>query len=159
MHRLFGLRQSLLLLEGRFLLNDATASTPIINVLRSLSKDYIPSIVPTLGWFLCPPIHWKPSKIKAPSLSLFLFLCCSIRPPQMMGKRPPLHVPPCRIASPTTILHRNHRSVGCCVPSSNGSHPRPMLRPSLNFSLGAIGALQSRDSAAASLSSCAGHLK
>ena len=28
-----------------------------------------------------------------------LFLHRSIRPPQMMGKRPPLHVPPCRIAS------------------------------------------------------------
>ena len=42
--------------------NDATASTPIINVLRSLSQGYIPSIVPTLGWLLCPPIHWKPSK-------------------------------------------------------------------------------------------------
>ena len=32
----------------------------------------------------------------------FLFLRRSIRPPQMMGKRPPLHVPPCRIASPTS---------------------------------------------------------
>ncbi len=58
--------------------------------------------MPTLGWLLCLPIHWKPSKIKAPSLSLFLSLRRSIRHPQMMGKRPPLHVLPCCIASPTS---------------------------------------------------------
>ena len=62
-------RQNLL-----FSRNDATASTIIINVLRSFSPDYIPSIVPTLGWLLFPPIHWKPSKIKALLLSLFFTL-------------------------------------------------------------------------------------
>ena len=36
------------------------------------------------------------------TLSLFLFFRRSIRPPQMTGKRPPPHVPPSRVASPTS---------------------------------------------------------
>ncbi len=82
--------------------NDATASSPIVNVLHSLSPDYIPLIGPTLDWLLCLPIYSKQSKVKAPTLSLFLFFRRSIRPPQMAGKRPPPHVPPGCIASPTS---------------------------------------------------------
>ncbi len=59
------------------------------------------------------------------------------------------NVPP----STEIIIH-----VGCCVPSSNGSHPRPALLPSLNFLLGAIGAPQSSYSATASPSPCTGCL-
>ena len=103
-----------------------TASTPIVNVLHTISPEYISSIGPTLSWLIYPPIHWKPSKIKAPKLNLFLFFCPSIRPPQTTGKCPPPHVPP--VASPLQhpIPHRHHRSVDCCVSSSRGRHPRPV---------------------------------
>ena len=46
--------------------------------------------------------------------------------------------------------HRHHRSVDCCVLSSRGSHPRPVLRPSLNLSMGAILVPQTRESVAVS---------
>ena len=81
---------------------DFMASSPIAIALRSVSPKCILTIGPLFGWLLHLSIHWKPSKIEAPSLSLFLFLRRSIRPPQMMGKRPPLHVPPGRIASLTS---------------------------------------------------------
>jgi hypothetical protein len=54
--------------DGR---NDATASSPIVIVLRAVPPNFIPLLRPTFGWLLCPPIQWKPSKPKAPSLSLF----------------------------------------------------------------------------------------
>ena len=49
------------------------ASSPIVIALRAVSPNYIPSLRPNLGWLLCPPIHWKPSKCKTPSLSLIFF--------------------------------------------------------------------------------------
>ncbi len=100
---------------------------------------------------MCPPIQWKPSKPKATLLSIYLFFVCSIcRPKQQVNvlttRSAPaastLQRPPCRRRRPT---------VGCCIPPLSGSHPRPMLRPSLIFLMGAILAPQSRESAAVSV--------
>jgi hypothetical protein len=61
----------------------------------------------------------------------------------------PLQRPPSR---------RHHRSVGCCVSLSNDGHLRPVLRPSLNFSMGAISAPQTKASNAARASPATGRL-
>jgi hypothetical protein len=39
-----------------------------------------PLLKPNLVWLLCPPIHWKPSKLKTPLLSLFLFFVALFDP-------------------------------------------------------------------------------
>ncbi len=134
--------------DGR---NDATASSPIMIFLRAVLPNFIPLLRPTFGWLLCPSIQWKPSKPKAPSLSLFLFFVCSIRRPKrrvnVLTTRSapaasPLQRPPRRRRRPT---------VGCCITPSSASYPRTVLRPSLIFLIGAISAPQSRESAAASV--------
>jgi hypothetical protein len=88
-------------------------------------------------------------------VSVFIFHCSLFDPPKWQANVLSHTFRP--VASPLQCptLRRHHRSVGCSVPSSNGSHPWPMLRPYLNFSLGAIGAPQSRDPTAASPSPCA----
>jgi hypothetical protein len=53
---------------------------------------------------------------------------------------------------------RHHPSVGCCVEQSSSGHPRPMLRPSCNFSMGAISAPQTRGQNAARARLDAGRL-
>ncbi len=58
--------------------------------------------------------------------------------------------PHCRRWQPT---------VGCCIPPLSGSHPRPVLRPSLIFLMVAISAPQSRESAAASVNPAARRLQ
>lgn len=78
--------------------------------------------------------------------------------PKRTMKRPPPRVLPVRIASPTLPPRRNHRLVGCCVSLSNDSHLRPELRPSLNFSMDAISAPQTKASNAARASPAAGRL-
>ncbi len=86
-----------------------------------------------------------------PRLSLYYYFFVALfDPPKWRANVLPHTFHP--VASPLQhpIHHRHHRSVGCCVPSSNGSRPRPLLRPFLNFSMGAIGAPQSTYSAAAS---------
>jgi hypothetical protein len=134
--------------DGR---NDTTASSPIVIVLHAVPPNYIPSLRPTFGSLLCSPIQWKPLKPKAPSLFLFLFFVRSIRHPKQRinvlttrstPAASPIQRPPCR---------RRRPSVGCRIPPSSGSHPRPVLRPSLIFFMGAISAPQSRESAAASV--------
>jgi hypothetical protein len=83
--------------------NDATASSPIVIVLRAFPPNFIPLLRPTFGWLLCPPIQWMPSKPKAPLLSLFLFLVRSICHPKQQvnvlttrsaSAAPPLQRPP-----------------------------------------------------------------
>jgi hypothetical protein len=70
-------------IDGR---NDMTRSSPIAIVLRAIPPNYIPSLWPTFGWLLCPPIQWKPLKPKAPLLSRFLFFARSIcRPKQRVN--------------------------------------------------------------------------
>ena len=127
-----------------------TASSPIVIALRAASPNYIPSLRPTFGWLLRPTIQRKPSKLKVPSLSIFNFFVAASDPPKrrvnvlshtFLPVSSPLPCPPHCL---------RHRSVGCCVSSSSGGHPSPVLRPSPNFSMGAIGAPQSRDPAAAS---------
>jgi hypothetical protein len=56
------------------------------------------------------------------------------------------------------LSRRHHRLVGCCVSLSNDGHLRPELRPSLNFSMGAISAPQTKASNAARASPAAGRL-
>ena len=51
-----------------------------------------PLLRKNLGWLLCPPIHWKPSKLKTPALSIFIFsLPHTFRPVTS-----PLQLPPHR---------------------------------------------------------------
>ena len=103
----------------------------------------IPSPRPTVGWLLRPPIKRKPSKLKTPSHSLFQFFPSLDLPPKTTSKRPP------HTFRPSHSRHRHYRSVGCCVEPTSGGHPRPVLRsPSLNFSMGAISAPKTRESAA-----------
>ena len=108
--------------------------------LRSLSHNCILSLTPTFGWLLCPSIQQKPSKLKAPPLSLFLFFLTLNSPPKTTSKLPSYAFR--LIASPLqhTPCHRHHRSVDCWVSLSSGGHPRPVLRPSLIFLMSAIGA-------------------
>ena len=54
---------------------------------------------------------------------------------------------------------KHHRSFDCCVNPTSGGHPRPVLRPSLNYSMGAISAPQTRGSNAARASPNAGGLQ
>ena len=126
--------------DGR---NDLTASSPIVIALRSLPPNHILTFRPTFGWLLRPPIQQKPSKSKAPSLSHFFFRHSNRRPKRRVNVFPtrsspaasPIKLPPCR---------RHHRSVHCCVDPTSGGHPRPVLRPSLNFFMGAITVPQTR---------------
>jgi len=53
----------------------------------------------TFGWLLCLSIHWKPSKLMAPTLSQFIIFCVALFDPQMTGKR--LVLPRC-FSSPTS---------------------------------------------------------
>ena len=53
---------------------------------------------------------------------------------------------------------RRYHSVGCYVSLSNGGHPRTVFRPSLNFSMGAISAPQTKGPNAAHASPAAGRL-
>ena len=59
---------------------------------------------------------------RRPSLSLFFFLRSNRT--RSSPAASPIKLPPCR---------RHHRSVNCCVDPTSGSHPRPVLRPSLIF--------------------------
>ena len=80
----------------------------------------------------------------SPPPSQFYFFLRSIRHP----KRWTNVLPP----------RRHHPSVGCCVEQSSSGHPRPMLRPSCNFSMGAISAPQTRGQNAARARLDAGRL-
>ena len=123
--------------DGR---KDATASSPIVIVVRAVSPEYNPTIRPLFGWLLRRPVQQEPSKSEAPSppqFSFYYLLISSLKrrvnilPHASRLCESPLQCPPPR---------RHHRLVGCCIyPLSNG-HPRPVLRPSLNFSMGAISA-------------------
>ena len=77
-----------------------TASSPIATALRVASPKYTPSIRPTFGWLLRSPMQQEPSKLEAPSPSLFLFFSSLNSPPETMGKHPPPRAPPVRITSP-----------------------------------------------------------
>ena len=48
-----------------------TAFPPLIVALCAISPNYSQSLWPTFGWLLRFPIQRKPSKLMAPSLSLF----------------------------------------------------------------------------------------
>jgi hypothetical protein len=93
---------------------------------------YIPTIRRSL-------IQQKPSKSEAPSPSLFLLFLLNLLPNVFRPLESTLQRPPHR---------RNHRSVGCCVDPMSSGHPRPVLQPSLNISMGAISAPQTRKPAA-----------
>jgi hypothetical protein len=111
------------------------------------------------------------SRIPAPLLVLFLVGCCVVLAnggylklrlsPSLYFFVAPFAAPSDRKNSSPRVPRRSHLitnapprrslpSVICCIYWRNGGHPRQMLRPSLNFSMGAIGAPQSRDLVAAS---------
>jgi hypothetical protein len=79
-------------------------------------------------------------------------------PPKTTSWRPPLRVPPVRIFSPTPPNYRHYHSVCCYVSLSNGGHPRTVFCPSLNFSMGAISAPQTKGPNAAHASPAARRL-
>jgi hypothetical protein len=76
--------------------NNEIMSRPIVIVLRAFSPSYIPLLRPTLGWLLCPPLQWQPSKPKALSFSLFLFFGRSIQSSKQWDNiSPPCYSPAC----------------------------------------------------------------
>jgi hypothetical protein len=125
----------------------------------SISPNYIPSLGPAFGWLLCLSIHWKPSKVKALLLSLFLYLYHSIRPPKQQENILPhvLRLAVSPLQRPPTPPTPSFCSQ-CCVKPTSGGHQRVVLRPSLNFLMGAILAPQTRGSDEANTNLGAGHL-
>jgi hypothetical protein len=113
----------------------------------------------TIGWLMCPPIWWWPSKPNTPSLSLFSFFWSLNSTPQTMGKRPtPLLWPSAPLHPPLT-LRRRQPLVSCCVDPSSGGHLRPGPHPSLSFLMGAILATQTSESTPVSASLTAHNLR
>ncbi len=92
----------------------------------------------------------SPTKIKARKLYLFLFFRPSIRPPQTTGKCPPPHVPPGRVSSATSHPPPTPSLRWLLCIFIERQAPKTGVRPSLNFSMCAIGVPQSIYSAAAS---------
>ena len=125
------------------------ASSPIAIALRAVSPKYILTIGPLFGWLLRPPIQQEPSKSEAPSPSLFLFLFRSIRRPKRRVDGLPYAFHPIESFLQRPPHRRRYYLVGCYVSLSNGGHRRPVLHPSLNFSMGAISTHQTRGKLAA----------
>ncbi len=123
---------------------DFMASSPIAIALRAVSPKYILTIGALFGWLLRSPIQQEPSKSNAPSPSLFLFLFCSIRRPKRRVDGLPYTFHPFESFLQRPPHRRRYYSVGCYVSLSNGGHRRPVLHPSLNFSMGAISTHQTR---------------
>ncbi len=116
-------------------------------------------ILSTFGWLLHPPTQQEPSKLKPPSLSLFLFFRRSIHRPNQQVNVLTTRSTRSHLLSTSPPHRKHHRSFDCCVNPMSGGHPRPVLRPSLNFSMGAISAPQTRGSNAARASPNAGGLQ
>ncbi len=112
--------------EIRYGQNDLTASSPIAATLRAVSPKYIPTTRLTFGWLLCPPIQQEPLNCKAPSPSLFLFVCRSIcRTKRWVHVLPHAFRPFAYRISNALPPHRHHCLVGCCISPPRSSHPRP----------------------------------
>ena len=104
------------------------------------------------------PNHQKPSKSKAPSLSLFWFFSQSFCCPKRC-----IDVLPVRSALVVSTLqhfphHRHHPSFDYCVDPSSGGHLRPRLHPSLYILMGGVLAPQTREPAPARASPTTGRL-
>jgi hypothetical protein len=125
------------------------ASSPIAIALHAVSPKYILMIGPLFGWLLRHPIQQEPSKSEAPSPSLFLFLCHYIRRPKRRVDGLPYTFHPIESFLQRPPHRRRYYSVGCYISLSNGGHRRPVLHPSLNFSMGAISTHQTRGKHAA----------
>jgi len=125
------------------------ASSPIAIALRAISPKYILTIGPLFGWLLHPPIQQEPSKSEAPSPSLFFFLFRSIRRPKPHVDGLPYAFHPIKSFLQRPPHRRRYYLVGCYVSLSNGGYRRPVLHPSLNFSMGAILTPQTRGKHAA----------
>ena len=125
------------------------ASSPIAIALRAVSPKYFLTIGPLFGWLLRPPIQQEASKSEAPSPSLFLFLFRSIRRPKRRVDGLPYAFHPFESSLQCPPHRRRYYLVGCYVSLSNGGHRRPVLHPSLNFSMGAISTHQTRGKLAA----------
>ena len=125
------------------------ASSPIAIALRAVSPNYVITIGPLFSWLLRPPIQQEASKSEAPSPSLFLFLFRSIRRPKRRVDGVPYAFHPFESSLQRLSHCRRYYLVGCYVSLSNGGHRRPVLHPSLNFSMGAISTHQTRGKHAA----------
>ncbi len=118
-----------------------------------------PNDAADFGWLLHPPTQQKPSKLKPPALSLFLFFCRSIHRPNQRVTVLTTRSTRSHLLSNSPPHRKHHRSFDCCVNPTSGGHPRPVLRPSLNYSMGTISAPQTRGSNAARASPNAGGLQ
>ena len=98
-------------------------------------------------------------ELRGPVALSICFICRSIRRPKRWVHVLPHAFRPFASPLQRPPPHRHHRSVGCCISPSRGSHPRPVLRPSLNLSMGAILAPQTRGSVAVSANPGTGHLQ
>ena len=128
--------------DGR---NDAMASSPIVITLHAVYPKYNLTMRSIFGWLLCPPIQQKPSKSEAPSPSLFKYFFVAPFATQNDDQTSaPTRSSRANILSTAPPHRRHHRSVGCCVDPLSKGHPRPVLRPSLNFFMGAITVPQTR---------------
>ena len=140
--------------------NDAMASSPIVITLHAVYPKYNLTMRSIFGWLLCPPIQQKPSKSEAPAPSLFKYFFVAPFATQNDDQTSaPMRSSRANILSTAPPHRRHHRSVGCCVDPLSKGHPRPVLRPSLNFLMGAILAPQTRGLNAARASPNAGGLQ
>ena len=108
----------------------------------------------------CVPPSSRSHRNQRPGPSLyFYFFAALFNPPKRRVSVLPhtFHLVAFPLQRPTH--HQHHCSVDCCVSSSRGSHPRPVLRPSLNLSMGAILAPQTSESVAVSANPCTCHLQ
>jgi hypothetical protein len=81
-----------------FARNEETTTPHMLCPGRVSSLICLRPLTPTIGWLLCHPIRWRPSKPNAPQLSLFLFFGRSIRPPKGWENIPPFVIAQCTIA-------------------------------------------------------------
>ncbi len=127
-----------------------TASSQIVFALRAALLKYTLTIRPTFGWLLCLAIEQSHQNPRPHHPLYFHFFCPSISHPKRRANvlphafRPfesPLQPPP----------RRHHLSVGCHVSFLNGGHLKQVHRPSLNSSMGAILAPQTKAGASTRL--------
>ncbi len=115
-----------------------TASSQIVFALHTASPKYTPKMRQTFGWLLRLAIQQSHRNPRPHRPLYFLFLCRSIRHLKRWAKVLPHAFRPCASPLQCPSHRRHHQSVGCHVFLSNGGHLRLVLRPSPNFSLGAI---------------------
>jgi hypothetical protein len=74
--------------------NDDMAPPHMLHPGRVSSSTFPLPLTLTIGWLLCPPKRWRPSKPKSLSLSLFFIFCSLNSTPQRIKNIPPLGYSP-----------------------------------------------------------------